>query len=220
MCAIDRNPNRRPGVVEAMRRWTAVALAAVAVVGLALAGCGGDGSDTKESTGTAGDGTYVGTVAGSDTYVAIVIGRGGAALAHVTDGAYSVDWLDGARAEDSARLSNEGGATLNARFQGKTVTGTFQRSGEPALELTARRGQAPAGLYRAVEDFADGKYVGGWVVLLDASERGTVRRYETPLAPGAVDATTFEPGDATFAVPGGVLRPQLVRLSGDLSLPS
>ena len=33
-------------------------------------------------------------------------------------------------------------------------------------------------------------------------------------------ATTFQPGDPTFAVPGGVLRPELVRPSGSLSLPS
>lgn len=203
-----------------MRRLTAVALAGVALVGSALAGCGDDDAGSRKSTGAAEGGTYVGTVAGSDAYVAIVVGKGGAALAHVTDGAYSVDWLDGARADDSARLSNEGGAAINARFDGNTVTGSFQRPGESALEFTARRGAAPAGLYRAVEDFADGRYVGGWVVLPDATERGTVRRYETPLAPGEVDATTFKPGDATFAVPGGVLRPGLVRPSGDLSLPN
>jgi hypothetical protein len=203
-----------------MRRSAALALAAVALVGLAFAGCGGDDSGTRKSPAAAGTGTYVGTVTGSDAYVAIVIGRGGAALAHVTDGAYSVDWLDGARAGNSARLSNEGGATIDARFAGSTVTGTFQRPREPALTFTARRGEAPAGLYRAVEDFADGRYVGGWVVLPDGSERATVRRYETPLTPGEVDATTFEPGDTTFTAPGGVLRPELVRPSGDLSLPN
>ena len=58
------------------------------------------------------------------------------------------------------------------------------------------------------------------MVLPDATERGTVRRYETPLAPCEVDATTFKPGDATFAVPGAVLRRELVRPSGDLSLPN
>jgi len=211
-----------------MRRSTALALTSAGLVALTLAGCGGDdagtgksaGTATPGSTATAGAGAYVGTVAGSDAYVAIVVGRGGGALAHVTDGAYSVDWLEGARAGDSARLTNEGGATIDARFDRNTVTGSFRRPGEPALEFTAQRGDAPAGLYRAVEDFSDGRYVGGWIVLPDATERGTVRRYETPLAPGEVDATTFEPGNATFAVPGGLLRPELVRPSADLSLPN
>ena len=202
------------------RSLTAVALAALALVGAALAGCDGDDTGSRKSTGTAATGTYVGTVVGSDAFVAIVVGRGGAALAHVTDGAYSVDWLEGARAGDAARLTNDGGADINARFHGNTVSGSFQRPQEPALEFTARLGRAPAGLYRAVEDFADGRYVGGWVVLPDATKRGTVRRYETPLAPGEVDATTFKPGDATFPVPGGLLRPEFVRPSGDLSLPN
>jgi hypothetical protein len=120
----------------------------------------------------------------------------------------------------AASLSNEGGATLDAKFGRGTVTGSFKRPQSAALRFTARRGKTPAGLYRATQDFADGRYVGGWIVLPDGSTRGTVRRYETPLVPGEVDPTTFRPGDASFTVPGGVLRPELVGPSGNLSLPN
>jgi hypothetical protein len=191
---------------------------ATALVALAVGGCS-DGDD-KAGERTAITGSFIGTVAGSDAYLAIVVGPKGDTLAYVTDGAYSVDWLDGTRRGDSARIGNEGGATLDATFRRGIVTGSFTRPGNEPLNVTARPGNAPAGLYRATADFPDGLYAAGWVVLPDGSMRGSVRRYETPLTPGEVDATTFKPGDPTFAVPGGVLRPELVRPSGSLSLPS
>jgi hypothetical protein len=191
----------------------------IALLAVLAAGCS-DGDDEKPADRTAVTGSFVGAVSESDAYVAVVVGTKGDALAYVTDGAWSVDWLDGRLTGRTAMLSNEGGATLDARFRGDTVTGSFTRPQNPALEFTARRNDAPSGLYRAMQDFPDGRYVGGWVVLPDGTERGAVRRYETPLAPGEVDATTFKPGDATFTVPGGVLRPELVRPSGDLSLPN
>jgi hypothetical protein len=202
---------------SAPRVVLATMLAAAFVAGCS-GGDGGDGTGADERGTPAG--SFVGTVVGSGAYVAVVVSADGDALAHVTDGQYSVDWLDGRRRGRTAILTNEGGAILEGRFDGNAVTGSFRRPREAALEFTARRGQTPAGLYRAVEDFADGRYVGGWVVLADGTERGTVRRYETPLMPGEVDATTFTPGDATFTVPGGVLRPEVVQPSSNLSLPN
>jgi hypothetical protein len=190
---------------------------ATALLALATGGCtSGDPKATGRKTIS---GSFVGTVAGSD-YVAIVIGPDGDALAYVSDGAYSVDWVTGVVTGRTASLRNEGGATLEAQLSRRAVTGSFTRPQTPTLTFAAAPAKAPAGLYRAVEDFADGRYVGGWVVLLDGTERGTVRRYETPLSPGEVDATTFQPGDATFTVPGGVLRPELVRPASNLSLPN
>jgi hypothetical protein len=201
-----------------MRRAGTAALAAV-LLALVLAGCGGD-DGTKIAEDRAVTGSFAGKVAGSEAYVAIVAGSGGKVLAYVTDGEWSVDWVDGVATGRTASLGNEGGATLDAKFSRRGVTGSFTRPGKPTLSFTAVPVKTPAGLYRAVEDFADGRYVGGWVVLPDGTERGSVRRYETPLAPGEVDATRFHPGDASFTVPGGVLRPELVRQSGNLSLPN
>jgi hypothetical protein len=195
-------------------------LAAAALLALPVAGCSDDGNGVGTARREPVTGSFVGMVAGSDAYVAIVVGPNGDALAYVTDGAWSVDWLDGMRRGDAAQLSNQGGATLDAKFGRGSVTGSFTRPQSRTLTFTALSARAPAGLYRAGADFADGLYVGGWVVLPDGTKRGTVRRYETPLAPGEVDATAFTPGDASFTVPGGVLRPDLVRPSADLALPS
>jgi hypothetical protein len=195
-------------------------LAAAALLALPVAGCSDDGNGVGTARREPVTGSFVGMVAGSDAYVAIVVGPNGDAHAYVTDGAWSVDWLEGMRRGDAAQLSNQGGATLDAKFGRGSVTGSFTRPQSRTLTFTALSARAPAGLYRARADFADGLYVGGWVVLPDGTKRGTVRRYETPLAPGEVDATAFTPGDESFTVPGGVLRPDLVRPSADLSLPS
>jgi hypothetical protein len=202
---------------SAMRAALATMLAAAFVAGCS----GGDGGDrTEAAERRTRAGSFVGTVSGSDAYIAVVVDPDGDALAHVTDGQYSVDWLDGRLRGGTATLTNEGGAILDAKVGRGAVTGSFTRPQTPTLQFSARPSQTPAGLYRATQDFADGRYVGGWVVLADGTMRGTVRRYETPLPPGEVDATTFTPGDTTFIVPGGVLRPEVVQPSSSLSLPN
>ncbi len=68
---------------------------ATALVALAVGGC--SNGDDKAGERKAITGSFIGTVAGSDAYMAIVVGPQGDALAYVTDGAYSVDWVDGTR---------------------------------------------------------------------------------------------------------------------------
>ena len=201
---------------------TRMALATMALT-LVTAGC--NGSDSGEGSGggekagaKAVTGSFVGNVDGTDAYVGIVVARDGDVFGYATDGVTNPDHLDGAlggRRDDSARLGNDGGAVLEAAFEGSTVTGTYTRPGYEPWTFTAERAKAPAGLYRDEQTFDDGLYVGGWIVLPDGTHRGAVRRYETPLAPGEVDATTFSPGDDTFTVPGGVLRPRRVTPSSD-----
>jgi hypothetical protein len=186
---------------------------AMMTMALVTAGCGDgeSGGGTAEPEPTIG--SFVGTVDGSDAYVAVVARPEGGVLAYVTDGGSSVDWLDGALEgprDTSARLGNDGGAVMEVAFTGRSASGAFARPGEDPQRFTAAAADEPAGLYRATESFADGDYVAGWIVLPDGTQRGAVRRYETPLPPGSVDPTTFSTGDATFAVPGGILRPELV----------
>lgn len=152
--------------------------------------------------------------------MAVVAGREGGVLAHVTDGGSSVDWVDGSLEgpdDTEARLGNDGGAVLEVSFAGTSASGAFARPAEEPGRFTAEVAAEPAGLYRATRSFADGDYVAGWIVLPDGTQRGAVRRYETPLAPGDVDPTTFTVGTETFPVPGGVLTPRRVTPS-NLSL--
>lgn len=192
-----------------------IALAAM-VVTLVVAGCGDGGGDAGGDETADPDpvaGTFVGTVEGSDAYVAVVAGADNDVLAYVTDGGSSVDWLEGileGPRDTAARIGNDGGAVLDVSFTGTSASGAFARPGEDPQTFTAEAVDAPAGLYRATESFADGDYVAGWIVLPDGTQRGAVRRYETPLTPGEVDATAFTVDTKTFTVPGGVLTPSRV----------
>jgi hypothetical protein len=189
---------------------------ATMVLALVVAGCDGGGEATEPDPTT---GSFVGTVDGSDAYVAVVAGPDGDVLAYVTDGGESIDWLDGfleGPRDTSARLGNDGGAVLEVAFTGRRASGAFARPGEDPQRFTAEAAEEPAGLYRATESFDDGDYVAGWIVLPDGTERGAVRRYETPLPPGSVDPATFTVDTKTFAVPGGVLRPRRVTPDSDL----
>ena len=187
---------------------------ATMVLALIVAGCGSDDNNGSRASGPeVVAGSFVGTVEGSDAYVAVVAGPDGDVRAYVTDGGSSVDWLDGfleGPRDTSARLGNDGGAVLEVAFTGRSVSGAFARPGEDPRSFTAAAADEPAGLYRAAESFADGDYVAGWIVLPDGSQRGAIRRYETPLPPGSVDPTTFTVDTKTFTVPGGVLTPRRV----------
>jgi hypothetical protein len=186
----------------------------VLAVTLFAAGCGSDdngGSRASEPEGIVG--SFVGTVEGSDAYVAVVAGSDGDVRAYVTDGGIGVDWLDGfleGPRDTSARLGNDGGAVLEVAFTGMRASGAFARPGEDPRSFTAAAADEPAGLYRAAESFADGDYVAGWIVLPEGTQRGAVRRYETPLPPGSVDPTTFTVETRMFPVPGGMLTPRRV----------
>jgi hypothetical protein len=196
------------------------AFAVVAVI--VAAACGSSEDDGQSTAPERTTGSFVGAVEGGGTSVAVVAGPGDDLLAYVTDGGSSVDWLDGVLEDPrdtSARLGNDGGAVLDVSFAGTRASGAFARPGEDPRRFTAEAADEPAGLYRASDSFADGDYVGGWIVLPDGTQRGTVRRYETPLAPGEVDPATFTVGDETFVVPGGELRVQRVDPGDELGPP-
>jgi hypothetical protein len=223
-------------------------VAVLVAVGLGLAGGGlgcseddvADRASSPESSGSsdgaaapseapdqagpeAMTGSYVGTVEETGAYVGIVIADDGRAVAFVTDGEWSVDWLEGFVDGEGAVLGNDGGAELKVSFaEGTTaddpsqpivLSGTFVRPDDVAPQRFAAGAAAePAGLYRAVQVFADGEYQGNWVVLPDGTQKGAVRRHETPLPEGAVDTELelVEPGSTeamSVVVPGGVLHP-------------
>jgi hypothetical protein len=206
-------------------RRTRTGLAALALLAGGTSCSGGDddtaapeagaGATTPaDDDGGAADvpvGSYVGTTDGAEAYVAVVLADDGRVLAFVTDGDQSVDLMEGLVDLDGggAWMENDGGASVEVTLDRDTVTGTFTRPESPALGFTAEEVDEPAGLYRASQILDDGLYEANWVVLEDGSQKGAVRRYETPLPPGAVDPVLdlSEPDGLSVTVPGGVLHP-------------
>jgi hypothetical protein len=166
-------------------------------------------STTARTSGTA----YAGVVEGSNAYVAVVVGPGSEAMAYVCDGASSVDFVEGPVEGGAANLSNDGGAHLEATVTATDASGTFTRPGSDPLRFTAVPVDRPAGLYIAGGHFADGDYVGGWILLPDGTQRASVRRYETPLPPGT--PPVLDPSYPFVPVPGGVITPHYVDSADD-----
>lgn len=140
------------------------ALVALLLALLATA-CGGQAAQTVS-------GSFVGEVAGSNAFVAVVAHTNGEVQAYVCDGESIAAWFQGNAANSAAELTNANGDTLVVKLDAQTAQGTFTPAGGTALAFKAEAANAPAGLYRA-EATEEGKnYVGGWIVLPSGEERG------------------------------------------------
>ena len=156
-----------------MRRVAAV----VALVGgLGLVACGGGSSAPKA-------GSYVGKVAGTDAYIALVT-KGGKVAGYVCDGAKVSVWLPAASVSGhAATLANRRGARAGtARWSGSAASGTVSIDGV-AHAFSATLATGDAGLYRAVHGTPGqaGAVEVGWVVLADGTQRGMITSFITPI---------------------------------------
>jgi hypothetical protein len=78
--------------------------------------------------------TFVGQAAGSDDFVAVVVGRQ-EALAYVCDGHSFSAWLHGPAAGAKLRLADTRGDALTAHLAGGTLAGSLTLAGQPGLAL-------------------------------------------------------------------------------------
>jgi hypothetical protein len=121
----------------------------------ALAGCGGgDDERPDETRGKAIDGTFVGDVAGSDAFVAIVAGPAekGKETRPVTlyasDGGGLSESLAGTvRGNAFTATSDDGDAKASGRLGGDSVSGTLTLPDGGEAAYRAARATAAAGLY-------------------------------------------------------------------------
>ena len=146
---------------------------------LAVAGCGGSDTEPVRETGS-----FVGRLAGSDAFVALVT-NGEVAEGYVCDGRTGKRFtgtLDGARAE----LLADDGTRLVATLRDGRAQGTLAEGGRE-LAFTADAARGEAGYYRA--EAPDGRRLASWIVLADGRQRG-VRQ-----AGAATGGTRPQPSD-------------------------
>lgn len=178
------------------------ALILFTVLALAVGACGGD-DDTDTATPDAtptnatGDRGFVGEVDGTDAYIAVVSGTT-EAVAYVCDGDADIaEWFRGpVDADGHMELTNDRGATLEATI-GDGVTGAITFADGSTHDLAATAATGDAGLYRIAGEDPD--VVGGWVVGLDGTARGSLRvrgirktAAPEPTATVEVDGRTFD----------------------------
>ena len=157
--------------------------------------------------------TFVGTVPGSDEYVAVVVGER-AVIGYVCDGRKVSSWTTGP-APDDARVelaSADGKTRIRGTVQGQAVRGTVTVDGRSARAFTARRAvEGRSGLFRERNGKIAGKgYVLGWIFTeqgvrgLSAEEGGNVKTgLATSQTPGSTTGTTNTSGTGGTGASGG-----------------
>jgi hypothetical protein len=156
-------------------RGAVIATLCVAALGVGV-GCGGD--DEEETAGAARKATYVGTVKGTNAYIALV-SDGKQVSGYVCDGTpKAIDvyfWLDTVDITDGeAKLESRRGDPLGeATFEDGKVTGDVEVNDEPH-SFTADTARSGAGLYRGIlgKVGQSGTLEAGWIVLNNGTQRG------------------------------------------------
>ncbi|GAF44763.1 hypothetical protein [Rhodococcus wratislaviensis] len=197
-----------------MNKKTTWILAPLAAVALSLSGCGDDSSDSAAPSTTSAaatssgeaapasnmmekvpspfvmtpqmEPTYVGSVDGSDAYVALAR-SGDEMIAFLCDGDQMWTWMTGTMDGDKASLSSPDGATLTASMSDGTVTGQVSAPGMPDKAFVAHPAGADEGMFRAATNRDGADYTLGWIMTADGV-RGLERQANGSTAGGiAVD---------------------------------
>jgi hypothetical protein len=162
-----------------------VALGALLVTaGALVAGCGSGqpASPPATTSSPAPAGTsYVGTVAGSNAFVSVVV-DGSRAMAYVCDGVPGADigsavpptvqvWFNGTSDGKSVDVSQPQGR-LQLQLTGDTLSGTFTRAGGAPAAVTGQLVTGEAGLYRAEASGNGVSVLAGWILAASGEQRG------------------------------------------------
>jgi hypothetical protein len=144
--------------------------------------------------------TYVGAVPGTNAFVGIAV-RPSGVLAYVCDSKNVAAWLSGS---PGSTLSGHG-YRLTETVDGSNAKGTVYFPDGSTHAFVASRASRPAGLWRGVETQAGVRYVGGWIVLPDGSQRGAVSADGT-----TVDTPTLDPANPDVKIKKKPKKPLIV----------
>jgi len=122
--------------------------------------------DAPEGTEFPDEAVYAGKDATGKVAVAVAI-KGDRAVAYLCDGKSLEAWLTGTVNGGRVTLESNRGATVEARFNGKRVTGVAAE-GDKQFAFDLEKADPPAGLYR--DQSADTTI--GWIVLPDGRQVG------------------------------------------------
>lgn len=154
------------------------AVLALSLSSVILSACGSDSSSDNTQAEDLADAErgFVGTVEGTDAFVALVA-NGGEAVVYVCDGNEDIaEWFAGPVEETAIDLSNGAGAQVEATASGAGYSGTVTLASGERHNFQAVAAESGAGLLRVTgtEAEADG-VVAGWIVSNGGEQRGSLR---------------------------------------------
>lgn len=179
-------------------RWLSGLGLVVLGLSLLLVGCGSAGTAAQPLKGN-----FVGTVPGSNALLALTTSEG-KADAYLCDSQALADWFRGAVYNGAFAATAKDGAQLQATVAPAGVDGTLTLPGGQPLAFHLVPATGDAGLYVAQQQINGTPYVGGWILLPDGEQRGSVTSPKDVVATPALD-----PHHPLVTVPGvGILSPQ------------
>jgi hypothetical protein len=121
--------------------------------------------------------SFAGQATNSEAFVGIV-NQDGSLTAYVCDGTETTvntaEWFNGSAANGAFDLASADGAHLTGAITAQDVTGTLTKADGQSLAFSISPASGNAGVYRAEQTTGNGTYVGGWVVLPNGDQRGSV----------------------------------------------
>jgi hypothetical protein len=172
-------------------------------------GCGADGDGET----SAAAGTYVGTVDGTDAYIALV-SDGKQVSGYLCDGTPKAvkvcRWLDNAEVTgQNAALGERPRRFLVEARLADEATGEVETYPQ-AHSFTAEAASGDAGLYRAIKAGEAGTVEAGWILLNDGSQRGgSARQFEGHIFEHQ-SVPKLDPGYSVYVPQLGQLRPRKI----------
>jgi hypothetical protein len=122
--------------------------------------------------------TYLGKVAGSDAFIAIVARRG-VAIAYVCDSNKTAVWLRGTFKNGRVSLEAKDGSTLEGTLTRSSLTlpGESPLKAKTHLSPTTDNEHFIVGVGKAAGE----QWVGGWILLANGSQRGALKSKSGPI---------------------------------------
>jgi hypothetical protein len=188
------------GIDRLIRRG--VLIGGLLLVGITIMACseGGDSSLSVVQTPEGIVGSFAGRVDGTNVLVGLVVGEADReTLAYVSDGKSVATWFEGHAEVDAVELTSYG-AQFTARLSTAAATGTVTLADGRVLQFTASPTSGEAGLYRGTRTAGGLEYIGGWIVLPDGEQRGTVVAGGATYPPGH-----FDPANPIVELPFGTM---------------
>lgn len=117
---------------------------------------------------------YVGTIEGSNAYIAVVDAGDGWASVYICDGKQATVWVEGKLKAGAFEAASADAPNLkiNGRFDGNVVTGTGTLADGSTYKFRAERSSLPAGLYQINTVEGLEAVSAATIVLPDGSARG------------------------------------------------
>jgi hypothetical protein len=183
-----------------------IGIAALAMAfAAALPACSGDDKASKSGRGGAPEGAFVGTVKGSDAYVALVSNGDELVAGYLCDGKTVSTWLERSRVQDGrAELRDREGARVGeVELERGGASGEVEVGGR-SLAFSAVPDVGGAGLYRetAGGPGEPGFTETGWIVLADGSARGATTKFIDQESDFLVEPAPPRGSGATKVTPG------------------